>query len=89
MRINKNFKLRAVAGETIIVNQGTANVNMTSIISLNESACLLYEQLQERDFTLDDAAAILVATYDVEPSQALRDATAWAATLTKCGAIEE
>ena len=55
MKINPDFKLREIAGETIIVNQGTANVNMTRIISLNASAKLLYTTLSEKDFTLEYA----------------------------------
>ena len=43
MKINSNYKLREVAGETIVVNQGTAGMDMTRIISLNVSARLLYE----------------------------------------------
>ena len=35
MRINTKFKLRDIAGETIIVNQGTPEADLTRIISLN------------------------------------------------------
>ena len=35
MRVNSNYKLREIAGETIIVNQGKEGVDMTRIISLN------------------------------------------------------
>ena len=37
MKIKSEYKLREVAGETIIVNQGTIGVDMTRIISLNSS----------------------------------------------------
>ena len=43
MKINPNYKLRSIAGETIVVNQGTTGMDMTRIISLNVSARLLYE----------------------------------------------
>lgn len=89
MKINPNFKLRQIAGETIIINQGTANVDMTKIISLNESAAFMYEQLQGRDFTLADAAALLVDTYAIAPQQAEADAAAWIASLSQCGVIEQ
>lgn len=89
MKINANFKLREIAGETIIVNQGTANVNMTQIISLNESSRMLYEQLQGKDFSVEDVASLLTATYDVDAEQALRDAAEWVESLKKCGVIGE
>ena len=87
MKINNNYKLREIAGETIVVNQGVTGVNMTRIISLNASAKLLYEQLVERDFTVADAASILMDTYGIGEEQALRDAEAWAESLRQCGVI--
>ena len=87
MKINSNYKIREIAGETIVVNQGTANVNMTRIISLNTSARLLYEALAEREFTTADAAKVLVDTYGISQEQALKDATTWVESLQKCGII--
>ena len=87
MKINSNYKLREIAGETIVVNQGTANVNMTRIISLNTSARLLYETLAECEFTMEDAAKVLVDTYGIGQEQALKDASTWVESLQKCGII--
>lgn len=50
MRINTKFKLRDIAGETIIVNQGTPEADLTRIISLNTSARLLWNELSDKDF---------------------------------------
>ena len=88
MKINPNYKIREIAGETIVVNQGMANVNMTRIISLNTSARLLYETLAEREFTTEDAAKVLVDTYGIEQERALQDAKTWVESLQKNGIIE-
>ena len=88
MKINLNYKLRSIAGETIVVNQGTTGTDMTRIISLNGSAKLLYEQLLGKEFTLEDAAKVLVDTYGIGSEQALADAEKWADALRKCGVIE-
>ena len=88
MKINSNFKLREIAGETIVVNQGTANVNMTRIIALNASARLLYQTLSEQDFFIEDAARVLRETYGVNEEQALKDAETWVDALKNCGVIE-
>ena len=88
MKIKSNYKLREIAGETIVVNQGTANVNMTRIISLNASARLLYQALTEKEFTLEDAAKVLVDTYGIGQEQALADVEKWVDALRKCGVIE-
>ena len=88
MKINSNYKLRSIAGETIVVNQGVTGADMTRIISLNASAKLLYEQLLGKEFTLEDAAKVLVDTYGIGSEQALADAEKWAGALRKCGVIE-
>ena len=88
MEINSNYKLRSIAGETIVVNQGTTGTDMTRIISLNASAKLLYEQLLGKEFTVEDAAKVLVDTYGIDSEQALADAEKWADALRKCGVIE-
>ena len=88
MRIKPNYKLREIAGETIVVNQGVANVNMTRIISLNKSARLLYEEMAGKEFTVEDVAKVLVDRYGIEDELALTDARKWVDSLKECGVIE-
>ncbi|MBO5811855.1 MAG: PqqD family protein [Bacteroidaceae bacterium] len=88
MKIKSDYKLREIAGETIIVNQGTASINMTKIISLNATARMLYETLAEKEFSLEDAAQVLVSTYGISNEQALKDADTWITDLKNCGVIE-
>ena len=87
MKINLDYKLREIAGETIVVNQGTTNVNMTRIISLNATARMLYETWTDREFTTEDVAKTLIDTYGIGDEQALHDATKWVESLTQCGVI--
>ena len=88
MKINPIYKLRSIAGETIVVNQGTTGMDMTRIISLNASAKLLYESLAEKEFTTEDAAHILTTTYGIGHEQAFKDAQVWVDALMKCKVIE-
>ena len=88
MKINSNYKIREVAGETIVVNQGKSAVDMTRIISLNASAKFLYETLAGKEFTLEDVAQILIETYGISNEVALKDAQVWVDALQKCGIIE-
>ena len=89
MRINSNYKLREIAGETLIVNQGLTDVNLTRIISLNSSARLMYETLSGKEFTLQDAAHLLCDTYGIGEEQAIEDASRWAEALKGAGVIED
>ena len=87
MRINTKFKLRDIAGETIIVNQGTPEADLTRIISLNTSARLLWNELSDKDFLIEDASEILMEHYSVSEETAKKDATVWVDALKKCGII--
>ena len=71
-----------------MVNQGTANVNMTRILSLNASAKLLYEQLSGREFAAEDAARLLSDTYGIGEEEALLDARKWMDALIENGIAE-
>ena len=88
MKINSNYKLREIAGETIIVNQGKEGVNITRIISLNKSAKLLYEQLAGKEFSLEEAAQVLIDAYCIDSELALNDAGKWVDALKECKVIE-
>lgn len=87
MKIKSEYKLREVAGETIIVNQGTIGVDMTRIISLNSSAKLLFQELSGKDFELEDVAQVLMENYGITPEMASADAAKWVDGLKNCGIV--
>ena len=87
MKIKSEYKLREVAGETIIVNQGTIGVDMTRIISLNSSAKFLFQELSGKDFELDDVAQVLMENYGITQEMASADAVKWVDGLKNCGII--
>lgn len=88
MRIKQEYKLREVAGETIIVNQGTIGIDMTRIISLNSSAKLLFQKLAGKEFELADVAQVLIDHYGIGEEEASADAAKWVKSLQNCGIIE-
>ena len=88
MKIKSNYKLRTIAGETIIVKQGASSTDLTYIIYLNDTAKLLYEELYGKEFTLEDAASILIDNYDISHELAIKDATQWAEELKNCEVLE-
>lgn len=87
MKLNPEFILREVAGEFLIVNPYTETVDTTNIYSLNESAALLWKELSGKDFTLQDMADLLLRDYEVEPQQALQDATELITQWTQAGFV--
>ena len=89
MKLNKNYILREIAGEKVVVKQGTHGVDMTKIISFNESAAALWEEFCKKEFTAEDAAQFLVNRYGIEQERASTDANIWINKLVECGAIEQ
>lgn len=74
MRIKKGFNLREICGEQILVAEGRENIDFSRIISLNESAALLWKNVIGVDFTVDTLVSVLVENYDVDTDTALKDA---------------
>ncbi|MBQ3536792.1 MAG: PqqD family protein [Alistipes sp.] len=88
MRINPEYKVREIAGENVVILQGEYGTDMTRIITLNESALLLWNELLGREFTAKDAADVLIKSYDVEAATALRDAQLWIDKLSECKLLD-
>ena len=87
MKLNPHFKLRSIAGETIIVNQGVPDTDLTRIISFNFSACLLWKRLSGKDFTLQEAALVLVESYHISQEAGRKRCGDLADALKKCSAL--
>lgn len=76
MKIKEGFEIQNVCGEHIIVPAGVENVDYSRIISLNETAAYLWQNVADKaSFTIDDLTALLLAEYDVEESVAREDCT--------------
>ena len=77
-----------MAGENVVIMQGTVGSDMTRIISLNDSSLLLWNELQDKEFEIDDVANILVENYGIDLATAERDAKAWVEKLQECNLID-
>ena len=88
MKFKKEYKVRNIAGENIIIKQGRFGADMTRVIALNESSLLLWEQLQGKDFELEDVVNILTEHYDIDSATATADAKVWVEKLTECELVE-
>ncbi len=89
MKAKKGFNLRTICGENIIVAEGKENIDFSNIISMNESSAYLWNNIQQKEFTAEDLAALLVKEYEVDEETALEDARTLAQQWLKAGIIEE
>ena len=60
MKIKNGFELRNVCGENVIIAHGVENIDFTKVITLNESAALIWRQVEGKDFTEQDMTTILL-----------------------------
>ena len=89
MRIKNGFELRSICGENIIISHGIENINFTKIITLNESAALIWNNVIDKDFSIDDMASIITNEYEVDDDTARKDCEAIAEEWKKVGFLTE
>lgn len=73
MHIKPGFVLRTICGQNVISGEGSANVNFSKLVSLNETASFLFKKVEGKEFTAEDMADALTEAYDVDRETALAD----------------
>lgn len=89
MKVKKGFELREVCGEHIIVAYGRENIDFNKVISLNESATYLWNNIVDKDFDAELMSSLLQQEYEVDAETALRDAKALLDEWTEVGLVED
>lgn len=88
MKIKTGFELRDVCGEKVIIATGIENIDFSRMISLNESAAFLWENIQDKEFDAETLAELLLQEYEVDKADALADSQKLLNEWLKCGIIE-
>lgn len=87
MKIKEGFELRDVCGEKVIVASGLQNIDFSKVISLNESAALMWAAMEGKDFGVEDMAQVLLDNYEVDADTAHADASKIAAQWQELGLV--
>lgn len=83
---NKNYILREIAGESVLVSVGEEIADFCGIVNLNASARTLWEALQE-GATKEELAQILKENFEVTEEKALEDVEACIQILQERGLV--
>ena len=86
MKIEKEFVLREIAGDYIIIPVGKTVLEFNGLITVNEVGVSLWKMLQQ-DVTLEDLVKGILDEYDVEESVAREDIQEFLDTLVKGGIL--
>lgn len=86
MRIEKEFVLREIAGDYIIIPTGKTVLEFNGLITVNEVGVTLWNMLQE-EVTVDQLVQGVLAEYDVDEEVAREDIQEFLDTLAKGGIL--
>ncbi len=81
--------MRDVCGEHVIVATGRKNIDFSKVISMNDSAALMWRSVVGKEFSVDDLTKILCDEYEVTEEVARTDAKAIVDQWKEIGLIEE
>lgn len=87
MKINKEFVLREIAGDYIIIPTGRTVLEFNGLITVNEVGVSLWNMLQ-KGATLDELVQGILDEYDVEEQVAREDIQEFLETLIDGGILD-
>ena len=86
MKINKEYVLREIAGDYIIIPVGATALEFNGLITVNEVGVTLWNMLQE-EVTMEDLVQGVLAEYDVQEEVAREDIQEFLDELVKGGIL--
>lgn len=87
MKIEKDFVLREIAGEYIIVPTGNTALNFNGLITVNEVGLFLWKIL-EKGTTEEELLAKTLEEYEIDEETAKRDITEFLEELKSGGILK-
>ena len=87
MRVDKEFVLREIAGDYIIIPTGKTGVEFNGLITVNEVGVSIWNMLQ-KEVTFDDLVKGILDEYDVEEQVAREDIREFLDNLISGGILE-
>ena len=87
MKITREYILREIAGDYIIIPTGKTVLDFNGLITLNEVGVSLWKMLQN-EVTFDELVQGVLDEYDVEPAVAREDIQEFLDQLVNRGIIE-
>lgn len=87
MKTKNGFRLRELGGDYILIGESVELVDFNNLITFNETAAYLWQQVEGKDFDVETLTQLLLDEYDVSEDIARHDAQATVDDWTKIGII--
>ena len=76
MKTRKGFRLRELGGDYILIGESAELINFNNLITFNEAAAYLWQQVDGKEFDVETLVQLLLAEYEVSEEIAREDAQA-------------
>ena len=76
MKTKKGFRLRELGGDYILIGESVELVNFNNLITFNETAANLWQQVEGKEFDVEELTRLLLSEYEVSADIAREDAQA-------------
>ena len=76
MKTKKGFRLRELGGDYILIGESVELVNFNNLITFNETAAYLWQQVEGKEFDVEELTQLLLSEYEVSEDIAREDAQA-------------
>lgn len=86
MKIAKEFVLRDIAGESVLVPTGATSQEFNGMITMTDTARFIWEHLEKVD-SLDALADAITGAYEIDKDTAARDAVGLINELLRHGLV--
>ena len=86
MKIEKEYVLREIAGDYIIIPVGTTVFEFNGLITVNEVGVFLWKMLQ-KEVTMEELVQGVLKEYDVEEEVARNDIEEFVEKLSNAGVL--
>lgn len=88
MKVNKNFVVRQIADEYIIVPIGEAVINFNGMVTVNEVGKFIWQQLYD-DLAQDELLQRIIQEYDIDEQTASEDMKEFLDKLKQGGLLQQ
>lgn len=88
MQVSKDYLLRNIAGETILIPSGAAAQKFNGLVTVNSLGAFLWDELSEPK-DLDTLVRRITEEYEVDAETARRDTEEFLEELRRIGALED
>ena len=73
MKLKENLTVRKIGDEYMMVSDSGTGLDYTRVISLNESAAYLVQEVGQEEFTKEEWVSLLMDKYNVDKERAETD----------------